>query len=139
MSEMQEVNERETSVQIEAEYVEKMCYEFSKLLYDVSEEHKHDCKQLEERCALLEAKCREYEEQILKSDSVDAATKARVIIRGKKNLLSKKVKSLAVLLAKKVFFVGRTLATSLGIKDKLKQSALFRKLYLRGTIDKLRE
>ena len=38
-----------------------------------------------------------------------------------------------------VFGWGRTLAGRLGIKERLKKSRLFRRLYLRGTIDKLRK
>lgn len=126
-------------VAVDTEYVEQICYEFSKLLYDVSEENERRYRLLEERYAALEVQCRKYEAQILQSENAGYAAKALIVIKQKTHVLVRKVKALCLKITKRVFMAGRALTTQLGIKDRLKKSALFRKLYMRGTIDKLRE
>lgn len=44
--------------EIDETYIEKMCYEFSRLLYDISEEHQRVRKEWEQKYAELERNAR---------------------------------------------------------------------------------
>lgn len=121
---------------IDIAYVEQMCYEFSKLLYDISEEYNSRCVDLQIRCSILEKKCSEYETQILQGDNrrIGFLIKLKNWLKG----INKKIKHLFFLSARISFGFGRWLSACLGIKEKVKNTKLFQKMYIKGTIDKLR-
>lgn len=126
-------------------YIEKMCYEFSKLLYDVSEEHNRTCEQWSQKCAALEARCSEYEKQLLRPRdeatpvSVSLWTKLKIRLRRAAGAFQRRVKRVLGRVATAVFGWGRRAVTGLGVKDRLKRTRLFQDLYRNGTIDKLRK
>lgn len=128
---------------VDVAYIEKMCYEFSKLLYDVSQEHNHICEQWAQKCATLEARCNEYEEQLLRPQEaavpVSLWTKLKIRLRRAAAAVQRRVKQLLSGIAVGIFGWGRRVVTGLGIKDRLKSTRLFQDLYRKGTIDKLRK
>lgn len=115
---------------------EQMCCDFSRLLYDMSEESSRLKQNLEEKCARLEGKCKDYEWQLVCSSPLlrlwlwiySVLTVPLIII-----------KATAVKIARWVFRFGKRITIHLGIKDRLKETKIFRKLYQKGTIDKLRD
>lgn len=120
--------------EIDETYIEKMCYEFSRLLYDISEEHQRVRKEWEQKYTELERKCQNYEAQLQDIE------KPRILLLQKGWNASKYLtKKLCKAIAQYIFSFGRWFATHLGIKKYLKKSAIFKKLYSCGIIDKLRK
>lgn len=118
----------------DVEFFEELCLEFSRMLYDISEENNRIYCSLLARNQKLEALCAEYEKS---QGSISGAVKIR--LRRIKLVCCGTVKRAVKKIAKEMFGFGKRMAIRLGIKDKLKQTKLFRALYLRGTIDKLRK
>ena len=115
---------------VDAAYVVQLCGEFSRVLWDVTAEHERVCAQWEQRCAALELRC-----QRLEADRPGA----RMRLGGLPSAIARCVKQIGLTAMRTVFHWGRTAVGRLGIKERLKQSRLFRRLYLRGTIDQLRK
>ena len=126
----QERGAREDRCPVDAAYVVQLCGEFSRVLYEVSAEHERACAQWEQKYAALERRCQRLEEGL----------PAARLHRGRLGTAcANAVKRGCFAVLRTVFGWGRTLAGRLGIKERLKKSKLFRRLYLRGTIDKLRK
>lgn len=117
----------------DVEFFEELCLEFSQMLYDISEENNRAYCSLLARNQELEALCEEYEKT---QGSIAAAIKIR--LRRIKRVCCGTVKRTAKKIAKKLFRFGKRVVIRLGIKDRIKQTKLFRTLYSRGVIDKLR-
>lgn len=116
--------------------IEQICYEFSNLLYDVTEEHNRINQALEDQCARLKEKCRDYERQLSRfSPLLRFWFWIYGILMAPLNIIKKEM----VKAAKLVFHLGKQFVIRFGIKDKLKKTKIFRKLYQKGIIDKLRE
>ncbi len=136
---MKTVENDQLTSEASARYIEKLCLEFSRLLYEVSCENDESFRALEQKCAALEEKCKHYEELLLSKKS-GASASARAAIRSERlwAKLKRRVKALLAAPIKLVFRVGKAIATRMGIKDRLKETKLYRKLYMKGTIDRLR-
>ncbi len=136
---MKTVDNNQLTSEASARYIEKLCREFSRLLYEVSCENDESFRALEQKCAALEEKCKRYEELLL-SKNTGASVSTRAAIRSERFWTKLKIRVKAILAApiKLVFRVGKAITIRLGIKDRLKETKLYRKLYMKGTIDRLR-
>jgi len=131
---MEDVSEKkELLADEDIEFIEELCLEFSQMLYDISEENNRAYCSLLVRNQELEALCKEYERT---HGSISAAVKIR--LRQMRNECRRVMKCILKKVAKSSFGVGKRLVIRLGLKDRIKQTNLFRTLYLRGIIDKLR-
>ena len=121
-------------------YIERMCYEFSKLLNDVTEENNRAYLALEKKCAKLEEKCWEYERKLLQSRKGIFGIFLRLCLWMSKILshIVANIKDVLKRALRYVFKKGKGFAIRLGVKDSLKKTKLFRRLYQKGIIDKLR-
>lgn len=121
-------------------YIERMCYEFSKLINDVTEENNQAYLALEKKCAKLEEKCREYEQKLLQSRKGIFGIFLRLRLWMSKILshIVANIKDTLKRALRYVFKKGKGFVVRLGVKDTLKKTRLFRMLYQKGIVDKLR-
>lgn len=145
-------------------YIEKMCYEFSKLLFNVNTEHNRICNQwnmryneLEQHCMELEQRCAKLEKYFIDQgtkgseaqiDSTDmnlsklSKIKTRRIVvgiwlSGMWRNLKRNIKHIIAPVARILFRVGRRVVSTLGIKEALKRTSIYKRLRNIGIIDKL--
>ena len=118
---------------VDIEFFEELCLEFSQMLYDISEENNRAYCSVLARNQELEAMCKEYEKT---QGSISAAIKIR--LRQVRAVCRRTMKCTLKKIVQGLFRLGKCLTIRLGIKDKMKQTRLFRVLYSRGVIDKLR-
>lgn len=132
------VNREDNRDKQNAEYIEQMCYEFSNLLYEVMKENEKAYQKLKDENEILERKCKQYEEQLLSPNVSKAPIQFLIKLRrwlGKKR---KQFKDTAINTGKTLYSLGKKISIKLGIKDSLKKTALFNKLYSSGMIDRFK-
>ncbi len=137
---MKETENQSWSAEEEAACVEELCYSFSRLLYDLIEDQRREYDELLQEKLSLERKCREYEERLQQGGNVSArAVRTRIAFSRRLEYLKIDIKTKLFSIAQKFFSFGRRVTGRLGIKEFMKRSSLFRKLYAKGTIDRLRK
>lgn len=114
-------------------YFEEVCYEFSRLLYDLSEENHRLYGELEQRCMILEEQCHKYEKELAKSGNLKIA----LIVFLRKFCL--RTRRFCIDVVRKIFASFRKFATEFGIKQHLKKTWFFKYLENNGILEKLRK
>ncbi|AFM02107.1 hypothetical protein Desde_3840 [Desulfitobacterium dehalogenans ATCC 51507] len=130
----------------EVEAFEQTCCEFTRLLYEYSQEeyrlHQAEVKVYQNRIAEMETRCREYESRLFEGGAYRGELEKKFAKQDRKRQRcasrKERIRKFFFQIAQSVFRLGRRLSGQWGIKDRLKGTTLFKRLYLKGTIDRLR-